>query len=67
MVVLDKLTYAGNLANLAPVAEDHRLRFVEGDILDRLSSRSSSPASTRSCTSPRSPTSTGRSSAPPTS
>ena len=35
LVVLDKLTYAGNLANLAPVAEDHRLRFVEGDILDR--------------------------------
>ncbi len=35
VVVLDKLTYAGNLANLAPVAEDERLRFVEGDILDR--------------------------------
>ena len=35
VVVLDKLTYAGNLANLAPVAEDPRLRFVEGDILDR--------------------------------
>jgi dTDP-glucose 4,6-dehydratase len=35
VVVLDRLTYAGNLANLAPVAEDHRLRFVEGDILDR--------------------------------
>jgi dTDP-glucose 4,6-dehydratase len=35
VVVLDKLTYAGNLANLAPVVEDKRLRFVEGDILDR--------------------------------
>src|SRR6476619_6144528 len=35
VVVLDKLTYAGNLANLAPVSEDSRLRFVEGDILDR--------------------------------
>jgi dTDP-glucose 4,6-dehydratase len=35
VVVLDKLTYAGNLANLAPVAEDSRLTFVEGDILDR--------------------------------
>ncbi len=35
VVVLDKLTYAGNLANLAPVADDNRLRFVEGDILDR--------------------------------
>jgi len=34
VVVLDKLTYAGNLANLAPVWEDPRLRFVEGDILD---------------------------------
>ena len=35
VVVLDKLTYAGNLANLAPVKDDARLRFVEGDILDR--------------------------------
>jgi dTDP-glucose 4,6-dehydratase len=35
VVVLDKLTYAGNLANLAPVQDDSRLRFVEGDILDR--------------------------------
>ena len=35
VVVLDKLTYAGNLANLAPVTDDERLRFVEGDILDR--------------------------------
>jgi dTDP-glucose 4,6-dehydratase len=35
VVVLDKLTYAGNLANLAPVRDDGRLRFVEGDILDR--------------------------------
>ena len=35
VVVLDKLTYAGNLENLAPVADDDRLRIVEGDILDR--------------------------------
>jgi dTDP-glucose 4,6-dehydratase len=35
VVVLDKLTYAGNLANLAPVRDDPRLRFVHGDILDR--------------------------------
>ena len=35
VVVLDRLTYAGNLANLAPVGDDPRLRFVEGDILDR--------------------------------
>jgi dTDP-glucose 4,6-dehydratase len=34
VVVLDKLTYAGNLANLAPVIDDERLRFVEGDILN---------------------------------
>jgi dTDP-glucose 4,6-dehydratase len=35
VIVLDKLTYAGTLANLAPVADDDRLEFVEGDILDR--------------------------------
>jgi dTDP-glucose 4,6-dehydratase len=35
VVVLDRLTYAGNLANLDPVRADDRLRFVEGDILDR--------------------------------
>jgi dTDP-glucose 4,6-dehydratase len=34
VVVLDKLTYAGNLANLDPVREDARLRFVQGDICD---------------------------------
>jgi dTDP-glucose 4,6-dehydratase len=34
VTVLDKLTYAGNRANLAPVAGDERLRFVEGDICD---------------------------------
>jgi dTDP-glucose 4,6-dehydratase len=34
VTVLDKLTYAGNLANLAPVRDDARLTFVEGDILD---------------------------------
>jgi dTDP-glucose 4,6-dehydratase len=34
VTVLDKLTYAGNLANLDPVRRDSRLRFVEGDILD---------------------------------
>ena len=35
VVVLDRLTYAGNVANIAPVAGDKRLQFVEGDILDR--------------------------------
>ncbi len=34
VVVLDKLTYAGNLANLEPVSDDPRLRFVQGDICD---------------------------------
>ncbi len=31
---LDKLTYAGNLENLAPVASDSRYRFAHGDICD---------------------------------
>lgn len=34
VTVLDKLTYAGNLANLDPVAGDPRLTFVRGDIGD---------------------------------
>ncbi len=34
VVVLDALTYAGNLANLDPVAGSPRLRFVHGDICD---------------------------------
>ncbi len=34
VVVLDKLTYAGNLDNLATVFDDPRLKFVEGDIAD---------------------------------
>jgi len=34
VVVLDKLTYAGNRDNLASVADDPRLRFVQGDICD---------------------------------
>ncbi|MBB3661906.1 dTDP-glucose 4,6-dehydratase [Prauserella sediminis] len=34
VVVLDKLTYAGNRANLDPVADNPRLRFVRGDICD---------------------------------
>jgi dTDP-glucose 4,6-dehydratase len=34
VTVLDKLTYAGNLANLDPVGGDPRLRFVPGDICD---------------------------------
>ena len=34
IVVLDLLTYAGTLTNLAPVLESPRLRFVHGDIRD---------------------------------
>lgn len=34
ITVLDKLTYAGNLENLEPVARDPRYRFVQGDICD---------------------------------
>ncbi len=35
VVVLDKLTYAGNPDNLASLREDERLTFVRGDIGDR--------------------------------
>jgi dTDP-glucose 4,6-dehydratase len=35
VVVLDALTYAGNVENLAPVQSDDRLQLVVGDILDR--------------------------------
>jgi dTDP-glucose 4,6-dehydratase len=35
IVNLDKLTYAGNLQNLAPLAGDARHEFVRGDIADR--------------------------------
>jgi dTDP-glucose 4,6-dehydratase len=34
VVNFDKLTYAGNLENLAPIASDARYRFVHGDICD---------------------------------
>jgi dTDP-glucose 4,6-dehydratase len=34
VTVLDKLTYAGNLDNLAPVADREGYRFVHGDICD---------------------------------
>jgi dTDP-glucose 4,6-dehydratase len=35
VVTLDKLTYAGNLENLAALEKDPRHRFVRGDICDR--------------------------------
>ena len=34
IVVLDKLTYAGNLDNLKDISEDPRYTFVKGDICD---------------------------------
>ncbi|WP_103536004.1 dTDP-glucose 4,6-dehydratase [Streptomyces sp. SM11] len=36
VTVLDKLTYSGNPANLAPVAAHPRYRFVQGDTVDPL-------------------------------
>jgi len=35
VVNLDKLTYAGNLENLAEVESSGRYRFVQGDIADQ--------------------------------
>jgi dTDP-glucose 4,6-dehydratase len=35
VINLDKLTYAGNPANLASVAADPKYKFVQGDICDR--------------------------------
>ena len=34
VIVLDALTYAGNLANLLPVREDQNFSFIKGDICD---------------------------------
>jgi dTDP-glucose 4,6-dehydratase len=39
VVNLDKLTYAGNLENLEPVAGDPRYRFVHGDVCDKALTR----------------------------
>ena len=63
VTVLDKLTYAGNLANLDPVAG--RYEFVHGDIGDAALLRDVLPGTqTRALTSPPRPTSTGLSPAP---
>jgi dTDP-glucose 4,6-dehydratase len=43
VTVLDNLTYAGNLANLAQVSAGSRLRFVRGDIADAALVRSLVP------------------------
>src|SRR5262245_44557677 len=39
VLILDKLTYAGNLENLADVASDPRYAFVQIDITDRTAVR----------------------------
>ena len=64
VINVDKLTYAGNLDSLAAVADSPRYRFEQVDICDfaAIASRlRPSIAPTRSCTSPPSRTSTGRS------
>jgi dTDP-glucose 4,6-dehydratase len=43
LTVLDKLTYAGNLANLELVSGDSRFEFVQGDICDAALLRSVVP------------------------
>jgi dTDP-glucose 4,6-dehydratase len=35
VTVFDKLTYAGNLENLAPISSSPRYRFIHGDIVDK--------------------------------
>jgi dTDP-glucose 4,6-dehydratase len=35
IIVYDKLTYAGNLDNLAPISDEENYRFERGDIADR--------------------------------
>ena len=35
LVVLDALTYAGNLASIQPLIQSQRVRFIHGDICDR--------------------------------
>ncbi|MCC0003630.1 MAG: dTDP-glucose 4,6-dehydratase [Methylobacteriaceae bacterium] len=39
VLVFDKLTYAGNLDSLAPIASNPRYRFVRGDICDQAAVR----------------------------
>ena len=65
VVNLDKLTYAGNLGNLAPVRDDARHMFVRGDIGDRgaVAKLLASTGRARWSTSPPRPTSTARSTA----
>jgi len=60
VVNLDKLTYAGNPANLADLERDPRYAFVQGDVCDATIVREPAAASTPSSTSPPSRTSIAR-------
>jgi len=54
VIVLDLLTYAGNMENLSGLASNPRFRFERGDICDaQLAARIMGGASTPSSTSPR--------------
>ena len=67
LVVLDALTYAGNLANLEPVKTRPEFGFVQGDIRDTTARRAPATGGGdrhRSCISPRSRTSTAPSTDP---
>jgi dTDP-glucose 4,6-dehydratase len=39
VIALDKLTYAGNLASLAPIASNSRFEFMKADICDNIAVR----------------------------
>jgi len=59
VVNYDKLTYAGNLANLESVADDTNYEFVKGDICDAAAvEKRQCVAAMRLFISPQSPTST---------
>ena len=47
VVNYDKLTYAGNLANLESVAANPGYQFVKGDICDAAASKRPWPVATR--------------------
>ena len=47
VLVVDKLTYAGNFVSLAAVQNHPRYRFSRTDICDRAAIANSAPASTR--------------------
>jgi nucleoside-diphosphate-sugar epimerase len=64
IVVLDALTYAGNLENIADLVDAGRVRFVKGDIRDPAAVRDAMAGAEVVFTSPPRPTSTGPSKEP---